>query len=375
MQNCDVSVIGGGIAGIGAAIACAQKGLKVRLFERHQLCSATSANSLRIIHGGIRYLQSLDIARTLESIRAQEQLLRLFPKLIRRLPCLMPLTKGGMRSYLPASVAIKLYDFLGKRHGRVKSSRILKREFFDRYHPDLAKFFPFGALLWYDARIVDLQKFNLALRDCLNQLQIEVLENFEIKRVARKQDEFILSNSDLATEYKSSSVINCAGAWLNSIKKENIEIGFRNDSWCRAFNLVVGKQISDRFAIGLHSRAGRLLFFVPRDSCTAIGTGYLPWASASDPFKLANEELGNFISDINQTIPGWQINSTDIISLDLGILPCKGHNSAGEPNPQGRSVITENRGYFELLSTKYTTFLTQVSDLAAKIAAQRAVRK
>ena len=65
----DLLVVGGGIYGLTVACDAAQRGLSVALVERNDFGSGTSFNHLRTIHGGLRYLQSLDIARARESVR------------------------------------------------------------------------------------------------------------------------------------------------------------------------------------------------------------------------------------------------------------------------------------------------------------------
>jgi glycerol-3-phosphate dehydrogenase len=62
-QEFDLLVIGGGIYGACIAWEATLRGLSVALVEKEDFCSATSANSLKTIHGGFRYLQSADIKR------------------------------------------------------------------------------------------------------------------------------------------------------------------------------------------------------------------------------------------------------------------------------------------------------------------------
>src|SRR5437762_7607878 len=65
----DVLVVGGGIYGLAIGYDAAQRGLAVALVERQDFGSGASFNHLRTIHGGLRYLQSLDVARARESVR------------------------------------------------------------------------------------------------------------------------------------------------------------------------------------------------------------------------------------------------------------------------------------------------------------------
>ncbi|NOZ56397.1 MAG: FAD-dependent oxidoreductase, partial [Calditrichaeota bacterium] len=52
----DIVVVGAGIHGVAVAYDAALRGLKVALIDKGDFGSATSSNSLKIVHGGLRYL-------------------------------------------------------------------------------------------------------------------------------------------------------------------------------------------------------------------------------------------------------------------------------------------------------------------------------
>src|SRR5438445_2340988 len=94
----DLLVVGGGIYGLTVAYDAAQRGLAVALIEREDFGSGASFNHLRTIHGGLRYLQTLNIARARESVRERRTLARIAPHTLRPLPFAVPiyhsLTRG-----------------------------------------------------------------------------------------------------------------------------------------------------------------------------------------------------------------------------------------------------------------------------------------
>src|SRR5450759_2475152 len=81
----DVLVVGGGIYGLTIAYDAAQRGLSVALVERNDFGSGSSFNHLRTIHGGLRYLQTLDIGRARESLGERRTLARIAPHMVRPL--------------------------------------------------------------------------------------------------------------------------------------------------------------------------------------------------------------------------------------------------------------------------------------------------
>src|SRR5438309_2502630 len=86
----DVLIVGGGIYGLAMAYDAAQRGLAVALIERHDFGSGSSFNHLRTIHGGLRYLQTLDFRRARESVRERRTLARIAPHAVRPLPFALP---------------------------------------------------------------------------------------------------------------------------------------------------------------------------------------------------------------------------------------------------------------------------------------------
>ena len=89
-QQFDVVIVGGGIFGACAVWDAVLRGLSVALVERADFCSGTSANSFKIVHGGIRYLQHADLIRLRSSCRERSALLRIAPHLVQPLPIAIP---------------------------------------------------------------------------------------------------------------------------------------------------------------------------------------------------------------------------------------------------------------------------------------------
>src|SRR5690242_7051528 len=96
----DLLVVGGGIYGLAIAYDAAQRGLSVALVERGDFGSGSSFNHLRTIHGGLRYLQTLDLARARESVRERRTTARIAPHAVRPLPFALPLYRSLTRGRL-----------------------------------------------------------------------------------------------------------------------------------------------------------------------------------------------------------------------------------------------------------------------------------
>src|SRR5512146_1726160 len=96
----DLLVIGGGIYGLMIAYDASQRGLSVALIDRDDFGSGASFNHLRTIHGGLRYLQTLDLARARESVRERRTVASIAPHMVKPVPFVVPLYRSLVRGKL-----------------------------------------------------------------------------------------------------------------------------------------------------------------------------------------------------------------------------------------------------------------------------------
>ena len=82
LEKFDIVIIGGGINGCGIARDAAGRGLKVLICEKNDLGSATSSSSTKLIHGGLRYLETFQFRLVKEALQEREILLNLAPHII-----------------------------------------------------------------------------------------------------------------------------------------------------------------------------------------------------------------------------------------------------------------------------------------------------
>ncbi|MEW6331182.1 MAG: FAD-dependent oxidoreductase [Pseudomonadota bacterium] len=109
----DVVIVGGGIHGVGVAQAAAAAGHSALLLERQELAHGTSSRSSKLIHGGLRYLESAQFGLVRESLREREILLRIAPGLVRRMPFYIPVYATTRRAPWMIRAGLSLYAVLG----------------------------------------------------------------------------------------------------------------------------------------------------------------------------------------------------------------------------------------------------------------------
>ena len=171
-QSFDLIVVGGGIQGACLALEASRRGLRALLLEREDFGGATSWNSLRIIHGGLRHLQRLEFGQFTRSAIEQAWWLRNFPDLVRPLPCLMPLYNDGLRrrSVLGAALRVQrsLEGWLDRQHPRGSGStkptgRVLSFEETVARFPMVSRKKLQGSALWFDALLQEPQRLQVEL--------------------------------------------------------------------------------------------------------------------------------------------------------------------------------------------------------------------
>ena len=120
----DLIVVGGGVHGLCATLHAVRAGVRVLLIDRDDFASQTSANSLQILHGGFRYLQSLDWQRLRESARARAWWMGQFPDLTAPLECVLPLDGRGVRRPEIFRAALALHHRLSRERPSLPEGRV-----------------------------------------------------------------------------------------------------------------------------------------------------------------------------------------------------------------------------------------------------------
>jgi len=371
-ETYDLIVVGGGVYGAMLALESARRGLKSLLVERHDFGGATSWNSHRIVHGGLRYLQRLDLRRFSESVRERRWFLRHFPELVEPLPCLMPLYSEGarrpsiLRAVLLANHLLSRHRNEGLRSDRVlQSGGVMTRRETMSLFPGVRREGLRGGALWYDAVLTDSQRLLIeTLRwacacgaTCLNYVEATALRTdgdgvSGVEAVDRE------SGAELV--FSGSRVVNCAGPWCGEIAgsfDRDVEGLFRPSL---AFNILFDREPVSEAALALSApgAGSRTWFLHNRRGRIYAGTAHHPWDGDAEKPRASREEVDAMIDGINAAAPSLGLRRRQILRIHAGLLPASatgGTDLATQPLIHDHGAHHGPSGLFSVSGVKYTT--------------------
>lgn len=371
-QRYDLIVVGGGIYGAMLTLEAARRGLKPLLLERGDFGSGTSFNSLRIVHGGLRYLQGMDLYRFYESVQERRWFLSTFPDLVSPLRCLMPLYGERLRRRSVLRVALFVNDLLSiwrnwgvEAERCLPSGRILSAREVRGVFPQVDPRGLDGAALWYDAQMLDSQRILVEVLRWACSCSAVALNYVEvIELLTRGGYAFGVRGRDLETgheyEYRADVVVNAAGPWNRTLAKlfhRDEPTLFRPTL---AWNVLFERtQLSEHGLALTPRRPGAQTYFVtPFKGKILAGTGHAPWDDGPDNVQPAPVQLAAFIEDINDAVPGLGLRSEEIVRVFSGLLPA---SDDARSRLAVREVIFDHgavggpRGLYSISGVKFTT--------------------
>jgi glycerol-3-phosphate dehydrogenase len=332
----DLIVVGGGVYGCMVALEAARRRLRPLLLERDDFGQHTSASWLRILHGGLRYLQKLDMTRHVESVRERRWFLRHFPDLVEPLPCLMPLYGRGLRRRSVLAVALATNDLLsawrddGVRADRaLPRGRVLSADETRRRAPSVAVAGLEGGALWHDAVVTRPQRLLIevlrwGIREgavALNRVEAVDLEvEGEAVVGVRARDRW----GGAEVGYRARCVVNCAGPWCDLVAER---FGAGDGDLFRpslAFNVLFDREPDFRGAIAVEAdRPGaRTYFLMAAYGGVLAGTHHAPLPDAgSSPRPPGPGLVDDFVDELDEAIPGLKLVSAGRRRLFWGQLP------------------------------------------------------
>jgi len=349
----DVAIVGAGIFGACAAWDAAQRGLSVALIERNDFASWTSANSFKLIHGGLRYVQHGDVRRVRESSGERRAFLRLAPHLVRPLPIVIPTYGHGMKGKEVLRIGMGIYDLLtwDRNRGladpprRVPACWTLGRREMLELAPGLDQAGLTGGAVMYDGQMLNPPRLVLAFVRSAAAAGAVVANHVEATGFERSGGtvtgvRFRDRLGDGEGTVRARVTINAAGPYADLLLTAGLaEHGTERGPYSRDACFVIPRPLfDDRHGVAVQgatrdpeahvSRGERHLFFAPWHGNTVVGVWHRVWNLDPRDLHVTDAELQSWLDEINAAYPALGLTLHDISRVNCGLVPF-GENEEG----------------------------------------------
>jgi len=366
----DLLVVGGGVVGSCVAWDAAQRGLSVALVERRDFASGTSSNSLKIVHGGLRYLQRLNVRMLRESIRERGVWLRIAPHLVEPLPVLVPDYGDRRESRHLLRSALLVNDLLSADRNdgadedrQLPGGSLLSAAECREWVPSLPPRGLRGGVLFYDAQMYSSERLVVEILAAATDAGAVVLNYTEMVSSRPTATGIYVELRDTLTgdlfESRAKFLINAAGPWLPRTMPAAGGGGTALE-YAAALNLVLAGR-GDRAAVALSARGAdtndsfRRLFMVPWRGQSMIGTAHYHVEGGAMPEMDPVPLVHRFLEEVNRALPFEPIGADEVLRSHFGLLPVRGGGGEASADllrePQ---IIEHSAPVIGLAGVKYT---------------------
>jgi glycerol-3-phosphate dehydrogenase len=397
----DLLVVGGGIYGACVARDAAQRGLKVALVERGDFGGATSHNSLKLIHGGLRYLQHGDLVRIRQSAREQRIWLTIAPHLVRPLEFVLPAYGHGVRGPEVLAAAVRLYEWLTRAERRVLPparrllpGRRLSAAACRERIPGVPDAGLTGGVAWHDAQMLHADRLLLACIEDAAAAGAAVANYVAGEALLGKEDrvEGVRARCTLSGDVvalRARVTVNACGPFAPGLLQGTRAATDLRGALTRNMNVVTTRPLFPDYAVGVSSRrradaviprGGRMYFITPWQGRTVIGTSHLPFRGDPDAFAFSEDDIEAFLEEINDAYPPARLERGDVLYCYAGLTPAEAEPAGSEIRRSRRGQLIDHaagggpQGLVSLQGVKYTT-ARLVAEAAVDLVCNKLERK
>jgi glycerol-3-phosphate dehydrogenase len=324
------------------------------------------------LHGGLRYLQTIDLKRFRESVEQRSWFLRHFAGLVKPLGFVMPLYGQGLRRRVIMRPALALNDYLSRTRNegvaaddQIPPGRILSRQATIQRFPEVRPQGLQGAACWFDVVMTDQERLFDAIlskacrsgancRDRIEGIALRV----EQERVMGV--EAIDHRTGSRMNYCAPVVVNCGGPWCRKLAKRfdrDIPQLFQPSL---AFNLLLDRKPLSQFGLAVSppDQPNRTCFLLPRGDRTLAGTYHAAWTGPIRHPTPTDQQLEEFLDQLNRAVPSLKLAQADVLKIHAGLLPAArpaSRSTATRPIVHDHCETGGPMGLYSVSGVKYTT--------------------
>lgn len=367
----DLAIIGGGITGACVARDAALRGLAVAIIDKGDWSSGTSAASSKLVHGGLRYLKSLEFGLIRESLQERRVWERIAPHMVTPLTFLVPLKKGSLKDRLTLSAGLTLYDWLSYDKAwledpdqRLKSHWVLNAADARATEPLLDSPDIGGAIAYQDCQMLSPERLGL---ECV----IDAVENGADAANYAEATTFLKSGSTIEgvrardlltgseTEIRAKITLNAAGPWADFLlAKAQNGTPSRHLLRSKGIHLIVPAMTKGAALTVAHK--GGHFFVLPWRGHTILGTTDTEYKGLPDDVRPEESDIASFLDFINEGLPTANLSRDQVLHAYAGLRPLVDDGSKSSYNASRKAEIADHeaegaKGLLSAIGGKWTT--------------------
>ena len=322
----DLLVCGGGIYGAWTAYDAALRGLSVAIVEQGDWAAATSSASSKLIHGGLRYLETYDFKLVRKALTERQMLLKMAPHRVWPLRFGVPLYQNSRIGTLRLKAGLILYDFFAGLSGKNMAPSDIAHRHFDRKafserfsaldSEGLKGGYTYSDAQTDDARLV-LELISGAMAAgavCVNYCKLTgLVETDGLAIGATVEDQLEHTNAQV----HAKQIVNTTGQWAAGSEPGR--------NWCRltkGIHLVMPAVLADEALLLTAQSDGRVFFIIPWYGMTLLGTTDTEYSGDLDHVIVETEEVAYLLAEANHYLKtAW--TEADIVGRYAGVRVMK----------------------------------------------------
>lgn len=365
----DIAIIGAGISGAGVAQAAAAAGYKVLLLEQSAIACATSRSSSKLIHGGLRYLESAQFSLVRESLTERALLLKLAPELVKLAHLHIPVYRNSQRAPLTIAAGLSLYRLLSGFDGSTRFSRLKPEQWpeLDGINTEHLK-----AVFRYQEAQTDDRALTAAVVQSAQQLGTELALPATFCGAETTPDycDLRYRHNGREQQARAAMLINCAGPWAPQANQlispsptlPEIEL-------IQGAHLLLPPVLQHHYYLESPSD-GRAVFALPWQGKLLLGTTETPHSGDPADAHCHPHEMHYLLNVLKHYFPELHILPSSAESFaGLRVLPRSTAQAFGRSRESIMELGSHNR-VFTLMGGKLTTYRATAEQVLQQIAPQ-----
>ncbi|WP_102960438.1 glycerol-3-phosphate dehydrogenase/oxidase [Mangrovicella endophytica] len=396
-QPIDVVIIGAGVNGAGLFRDLCLQGIDCLIIDKGDFGSGTSAAPSRLIHGGLKYLETGEFRLVAQSTLERNLLLRNAPHYVKPLPTLIPIftwTKGvwaalrtlfgsttapRSRGAVLVKIGLWLYDFYGSRNQVMPRHALLSRRAALRSIPGLTEAVV-AAGTYYDAQVTSPERLVLELvRDGLAAHPRSAALNWTSLDPVAGETLSVRAPDGRQLSVRPKLVVNAAGPWIDeanaTLGAPSAMIGGTKGSHILLDHEDLRRRLAGRM-IYFEADDGRICLVYDHLGRVLVGSTDIP-AADPDVVRCDDDEIDYFLVCLRRLLPGLSFDRTQIVYAYSGIRPLPASNatipgliSRDHSAPVAEPTRARPFPIISLVGGKWTTFRGFAEEVADVVLAR-----